>query len=81
VFPEHIAQALIAGKKVEPQSHACVTIYFSDIVDFTTISGQLSAQEVSEMLDRLYTVFDDLAGVQMLNPQPCTLHPLPNPQP
>ena len=62
VFPEHIAQALMAGKKVAPESHDCVTIYFSDIVNFTTISGQLSAKEVSEMLDRLYTVFDDLAG-------------------
>jgi len=61
VFPEHIAQALLAGKKVEPQKHDCVTIYFSDIVSFTDISGQLSAEDVSEMLDRLYTEFDDLA--------------------
>lgn len=128
VFPEHIAQALLAGKKVEPQKHDCVTIYFrflshlssplsrfllpispsprarlvplpmptwlsransmlmraacpsanlnacgvpfgSDIVSFTDISGQLSAEDVSEMLDRLYTEFDDLAG----------LHPRPDP--
>lgn len=62
VFPEHIAAALLAGKKVEPEDHACVTIYFSDIVGFTTISSKLSAQEVSQMLDRLYTAFDDLAG-------------------
>ena len=76
VFPEHIAQTLLAGKKVAPESHDCVTIYFSDIVSFTTISGQLSAQEVSEMLDRLYTVFDDLAGKK--NPMSNFSPPLPS---
>ena len=52
----------MSGKKVEPEEHDCVTIYFSDIVGFTTISSSLSAQEVSEMLDRLYVEFDNLAG-------------------
>lgn len=31
VFPEHIAEALVAGKKVAPEHHGCVTIYFSDM--------------------------------------------------
>ena len=34
---------------------------FTDIVGFTDISSQLDASKVSEMLDRLYTVFDRLA--------------------
>jgi len=29
LFPEHIAKDLLAGKKVEPEHHDCVTIYFS----------------------------------------------------
>ncbi len=62
VFPKHVAEALMRGQKVEPEEHDCVTIYFSDIVGFTTISSNLSAQEVSEMLDRLYVEFDNLAG-------------------
>ncbi len=62
VFPKHVAAALMSGKKVEPEEHDCVTIYFSDIVGFTSISSSLSAQEVSEMLDRLYVEFDNLAG-------------------
>ena len=61
LFPEHIARDLLAGKKVEPEQHDCVTIYFSDIVGFTTISSKLSAQEVSALLDRLYIQFDALA--------------------
>lgn len=61
VFPEHIAKALLAGKKVTPEHHDCVTIYFSDIVGFTRISTMLSAAQVSDLLDRLYTLFDSLA--------------------
>lgn len=62
VFPKHVAEALMSEKKVEAEHHDCVTIYFSDIVGFTNISSSLSAQEVSEMLDRLYVEFDNLAG-------------------
>jgi hypothetical protein len=31
VFPKHIADALKAGQKVEPESHDTVTVVFSDI--------------------------------------------------
>lgn len=61
VFPKHIAEALRDGRKVEPEQHECVTIYFSDIVGFTTISSALSPVKVSDMLDRLYLAFDDLS--------------------
>lgn len=61
VFPKHIADALKAGKKVEPESHELVTIFFSDIVKFTSISATLSPLKVSHMLDRLYMAFDTLA--------------------
>ena len=61
VFPPHIAKALREGRKVEPESRDCVTIVFSDIVNFTTISSELSPLKVSEMLDRLYHKIDDLS--------------------
>jgi hypothetical protein len=54
VFPKHIADALNAGKKVEAESHEIVTVVFSDIVGFTTISQTFSPMKVSNMLDRLY---------------------------
>ena len=62
VFPKHIADALNAGKKVEAESHEIVTVVFSDIVGFTKISQTFSPLKVSNMLDRLYLAFDDLAG-------------------
>lgn len=61
VFPKHIAEALRDGKKVEPEERDDVTIFFSDIVGFTTISSTLSPLLVSEMLDRLYHSFDELS--------------------
>jgi serine/threonine protein kinase/ABC-type phosphate/phosphonate transport system substrate-binding protein len=61
VFPKHIADALNAGKKVEAEAHEIVTIVFSDIVGFTSISQQFSALKVSDMLDRLYRAFDELS--------------------
>ena len=61
VFPRHIADALKTGQKVEPENHDNVTVVFSDIIHFTDISKTISALKVSQMLDRLYISFDDLA--------------------
>ena len=60
VFPKHIADALQAGKKVEAESHDIVTVVFSDIVGFTTISEQVSPLKIAQMLDRLYHALDTL---------------------
>ncbi|EKX31507.1 hypothetical protein GUITHDRAFT_55545, partial [Guillardia theta CCMP2712] len=38
-----------------------VTIFFSDIVGFTTMSCDLAPGKISDMLDRLYSVFDRLS--------------------
>jgi len=62
VFPRHIAEALVAGKKVEPENHELVTIFFSDIVGFTDISSTLDPLKISDMLDRLYHSFDALSS-------------------
>ena len=66
VFPRHVADCLVQGEKVEPESHECVTIFFSDICDFTNISGTSSALKISDMLDRLYTIFDGLSKKHQL---------------
>ena len=61
VFPRHIANALRDGKKVEPESREAVTIFFSDIVGFTSIASTLPDIKVSDMLDRLYSRVDELS--------------------
>jgi serine/threonine protein kinase/ABC-type phosphate/phosphonate transport system substrate-binding protein len=61
VFPRHVAEALRDGRKMEAESFDCVSIFFSDIVGYTTISSKLHPRKVSDMLDRLYTKFDNLS--------------------
>ena len=61
IFPRHIAEALRDGKTVEAEHRDVVTIFFSDIVGFTTISSELEPRKVASMLDRLYTKFDELS--------------------
>ena len=61
IFPPHVAAALREGRKVEPENFDMVTIFFSDIKGFTTLSAEMSPQKVSDMLDRLYNKFDDLS--------------------
>ena len=60
MFPKHIAEKLQEGQKIEPEHHDCVTVFFSDIVNFTKISQQLGHEKCAKMLDTLYTKFDAL---------------------
>uniref|UniRef100_A0AAQ4P3N1 Guanylate cyclase n=1 Tax=Gasterosteus aculeatus aculeatus TaxID=481459 RepID=A0AAQ4P3N1_GASAC len=58
LLPKSVAQALKKGKPVQPEHYSDCTLYFSDIVGFTTISALSEPIEVVDLLNDLYTMFD-----------------------
>ncbi|KAL1023443.1 hypothetical protein UPYG_G00040910 [Umbra pygmaea] len=58
LLPRSVAQALKKGKPVQPEHYSDSTLYFSDIVGFTTISALSEPIEVVDLLNDLYTTFD-----------------------
>lgn len=54
-------QGMLLNIELEPlvaYSHKCITVLFSDIVGFTTLSTQLQPQEVMTLLHSLFYKFD-----------------------
>uniref|UniRef100_A0A8C5GQJ9 Guanylate cyclase n=1 Tax=Gouania willdenowi TaxID=441366 RepID=A0A8C5GQJ9_GOUWI len=58
LLPKSVAQSLKKGKPVRPEDYSDCTLYFSDIVGFTTISALSEPIEVVDLLNDLYTMFD-----------------------
>lgn len=61
VLPEDIARRLKEGEETITDSYDEVTVLFSDIVNFTTISQEHSSDEIVTALGRVFVAFDELA--------------------
>ncbi len=62
ILPKEIARELTAHPdRTLAKEYPNVTVLFTDIVGFTKISGEMSAEEVVTMLNKMFTLFDERA--------------------
>ena len=62
ILPAPIAEQLRAGATSIAESHTDVSVLFADIVGFTPLGEALGAQELVNLLNEVFVVFDDLAA-------------------
>jgi adenylate cyclase len=61
VLPVAIADRLQRGEKVEAETFPEVTVLFADVVGFTKLAAELGPRSVTNLLNELFEIFDDLA--------------------
>jgi guanylate cyclase len=60
VLPAEVAQRLQSDPNSIADHFDDASILFADVVDFTPLSSRLDARQVVDLLDRLFTSFDEL---------------------
>ncbi|MCW6037481.1 adenylate/guanylate cyclase domain-containing protein [Spirulina subsalsa FACHB-351] len=60
ILPQSIATLLKQGNKIIAKEFEEVTILFADIVGFTQLSSQIPPEELVELLNRIFSCFDNL---------------------
>jgi len=59
-FNSFLITSLKFDKQAAPKSYKSATIFYSDIVSFTSLSAGSTANEIIDFLNRLYKIFDSV---------------------
>ncbi|EPZ33401.1 hypothetical protein ROZALSC1DRAFT_27730 [Rozella allomycis CSF55] len=60
ILPAQIVDSLQAGETIPAENFDMCTIFYSDIVGYTTLSSQSSPVQIVHLLNDLYTMFDEI---------------------
>uniref|UniRef100_A0A0N5BER9 guanylate cyclase n=1 Tax=Strongyloides papillosus TaxID=174720 RepID=A0A0N5BER9_STREA len=60
LLPKQVAEKLKLGQPILPEQFDQVTIFFSDVVSFTTLASRCTPMQVVSLLNNLYTTFDSI---------------------
>ncbi|KAJ3273908.1 hypothetical protein HDV01_003739 [Terramyces sp. JEL0728] len=58
MLPQSVSAQLLNGQKVKPQSFESATIFFLDVVGFTSITSKIEPLDTVVLLNSLYSVID-----------------------
>ncbi|KAI9225151.1 nucleotide cyclase [Blastocladiella britannica] len=61
MMPEGILEQLKNGQATEAKEYDCVTVFFSDITNFTVISSRTSTKDMMATLNKLWQEYDAIA--------------------
>ncbi|KAK3086158.1 hypothetical protein FSP39_014444 [Pinctada imbricata] len=59
MMPKNVAETLKRTGTAPASEFKSTTVYFSDIVEFTTLSSRISPMQIVELLNEMYSFFDD----------------------
>jgi class 3 adenylate cyclase len=66
ILPAPIASRLKQGEKAIADNYTEVTVMFADLVNFTTISAKMAPASLISMLNKIFSMFDQLAEARGL---------------